>query len=136
MRTLSFCPSSSPAPLPPVLLLPLTMRLLLAMSKHETNTFSPVPTNLARFRDWSLHEGAEVIRVYRNTNHPLAAFLDLAEAAGAEVVTPIAAEAMPSGVVEREAYEYITGRILAALKEGKFDGVMLDLHGAMVGDSH
>ena len=25
------------------------MRLLIAMMKHETNTFSPVPTPLARF---------------------------------------------------------------------------------------
>src|SRR5438105_13677168 len=29
---------------------PVTMRLLIAMMKHETNTFSPVPTPLARFR--------------------------------------------------------------------------------------
>ncbi len=34
------------------------MRLLLAMMKHETNTFSPIPTDLQRFRDWGLHEGA------------------------------------------------------------------------------
>ena len=28
------------------------MRLLLAMFKHETNTFSPIVTDLARFEAW------------------------------------------------------------------------------------
>jgi microcystin degradation protein MlrC len=109
------------------------MRLLLAMMKHETNTFSPVPTPLQRFRDWGLHEGEAVVRAYRGTNHPIAAYIDLAEEAGAEIVTPVAAEAMPSGPVSREAYDYLTGRILDALRDqGPFDAALLDLHGAMV----
>jgi microcystin degradation protein MlrC len=102
------------------------------MMKHETNTFSPIPTDLQRFRDWGLHEGSAVVRAYKGTNHPTAAYLDLAEESGADVVTPIAAEAMPSGYVKREAYDYITGRILDALAEGGFDAAFLDLHGAMV----
>jgi microcystin degradation protein MlrC len=110
------------------------MRILIAMMKHETNTFSPVPTDLARFRAWGLHEGSDVVRAYRGTNHPLAAFLDVAERAGAEVVTPIAAEAMPSGYVQREAYEYLTGAILESWGRGGFDAALLDLHGAMVAE--
>lgn len=109
------------------------MRFLLAMMKHETNTFSPVPTPLQRFRDWGMHEGEAVVSAYRGTNHPIAAYLDIAAEAGAEIVTPIAAEGMPSGPVEREAYEYLTGRILDALRDqGPFDAAFLDLHGAMV----
>lgn len=110
------------------------MRILAAMMKHETNTFSPVPTDLARFRAWGLYENEAVVSAYRGTNHPLAAYLDLAEERGAEVVTPVAAEAMPSGLVEREAYEYLVGRILDALRGGGFDCAMLDLHGAMVAE--
>lgn len=109
------------------------MRLLLAMMKHETNTFSPVPTPLQRFRDWGLHEGDGVVTAYRGTNHPLAAYLDLAAEIGAEIVTPIAAEGMPSGPVAPEAYSYLTGKILDALSaQGPFDAALLDLHGAMV----
>jgi microcystin degradation protein MlrC len=108
------------------------MRFLLAMLKHETNTFSPVPTPLQRFRDWGLREGADVLRFYRQTNHPIAAYLDLAEAEGASVVTPVAAEAMPSGPVEKEAYRYLTRRILEAVETGGIDAAFLDLHGAMV----
>jgi microcystin degradation protein MlrC len=110
------------------------MRLLIAMMKHETNTFTPVVTDLKRFRDWGLHEGEAVVRAYRGTNHPLAAFLDLAEAAGADIVTPVAAEAMPGGPVTKEAYDYLTGRILDALDAGPVDAALLDLHGAMVPD--
>jgi microcystin degradation protein MlrC len=110
------------------------MRFLVAMMKHETNTFSPVPTDLQRFRDWGLHEGEAVVRAYRGTNHPLAAFLDIAAEAGAEVVTPVAAEAMPSGYVQRAAYDYLTGRILDALGKGRYDAALLDLHGAMVAE--
>ena len=36
------------------------MRLLIAMMKHETNTFSPVPTDWRRFEDWGLYRGEEV----------------------------------------------------------------------------
>ena len=110
------------------------MRLLLAMMKHETNTFSPIPTDLQRFRDWGLYEGEAVAQAYAGTNHPLGAYLDLAREAGAEVVTPVAAEAMPSGPVEKQAYDTITGRILDALEGGGFDGALLDLHGAMVAE--
>jgi microcystin degradation protein MlrC len=110
------------------------VRFLIAMMKHETNTFSPIPTDLQRFRDWGLHEGEAVARAYRGTNHPIAAFLALAAEAGAEIVTPVAAEAMPSGPVQRAAYEYLTGRILDALAEGGFDAAFLDLHGAMVAE--
>jgi microcystin degradation protein MlrC len=110
------------------------MRILAAMLKHETNTFSPVPTDLARFRAWGLYEGEAVRQAYRGTNHPLAAYLDLADERGAAIVTPVAAEAMPSGLVQREAYEHLTGLILDALREGGFDCAMLDLHGAMVAE--
>ncbi len=110
------------------------MRILTAMLKHETNTFSPVPTDLARFRAWGLYEGEDVKQAYKGTNHPLAAYLDLAEERGAEIVTPVAAEAMPSGLVQRTAYEYLTGLILGELAKGGFDCAMLDLHGAMVAE--
>lgn len=110
------------------------MRLLIAMMKHETNTFSPIPTDLQRFRDWGLYEGEDVVRAYAGTNHPTAAYLDIAKEIGAEIVTPVAAEAMPSGPVQRDAYEYITGRILDALRQGGIDAALLDLHGAMVAE--
>ncbi len=105
------------------------MRLMLAMMKHETNTFSPVPTPLARFHP--LYDEAAIV-AYRGTGTGLGAYLDLAQREGAEIVLPIAASAPPSGPVEGGAYAEITERICAAAAEGTFDGILLDLHGAMV----
>src|SRR6185437_10720443 len=113
------------------------MRLLIAMMKHETNTFSPVPTPLARFGHGPgpLY-GDAAIRAYRGTGSGLGAYLDLAARENAEVVLPIAAGAPPSRPVDDAAFEHIAGMICAAVKQGGYDGIMLDLHGAMVTESH
>src|SRR6516164_1724510 len=108
------------------------MRLLIAMMKHETNTFSPVPTPLARFRPLY---GEAAIRAFRGTGTGLGAYLDLAEREGAEIVVPIAAGAPPSSPVDDSAYTHITDTICEAVARGGFDGIMLDLHGAMVTES-
>jgi microcystin degradation protein MlrC len=113
------------------------MRVVIAQMKHETNTFSPVPTPLARFAGDSEvpPEGADAYQAYKGTGSAIAAFIELAEEAGAEIVLPVAANAWPSGKVEDAAFEYIAGRICAAVADG-CDAVLLDLHGAMVTHSH
>jgi microcystin degradation protein MlrC len=112
------------------------MRLLIAMMKHETNTFSPVPTPLQRFGygPGPLY-GEAAIAAYRGTGSGLGAYLDLAMREGADIALPIAASAPPSRPVEGAAYEHIAGTICDAVAKGGFDGIMLDLHGAMVTDS-
>ncbi len=109
------------------------MRLLIAQMKHETNTFSPVPTPLARFAHGAArpYEGEEIRAAFKGTGTAIGAFIDLAERAGAEMVLPIAGDAPPSGPVEAAAYEYIAGRIVEAAAKG-CDAILLDLHGAMV----
>jgi len=113
------------------------MRLLIAMMKHETNTFSPVPTPLARFghAPGPLY-GEAAIKAYRGTGSGLGAYIELAEREGAEIVLPIAAGAPPSRPVDNDAYEHIAGNICDAVKQGRFDGIMLDLHGAMVTETY
>jgi microcystin degradation protein MlrC len=112
------------------------MRLLLAMMKHETNTFSPVPTPLARFghSPGPLY-GEAAIAAFRGTGSGLGAYLDIAAREKAEVVLPIAAGAPPSRPVEDSAFEHIADHICEAVSKGGFDGIMLDLHGAMVTES-
>lgn len=109
------------------------MRLVIAQMKHETNTFSPVPTPLARFAvDGNVPpEGSAVRAACASTGSAIAAFIELADAAGAEVVLPVAANAWPSGPVDEAAYEHMASRIVEAVARG-CDGVLLDLHGAMV----
>jgi microcystin degradation protein MlrC len=110
------------------------MRLVIAMMKHETNTFSPVPTDWQRFQEWGAHLGDAARRAYEGTAMPIGAYLQLAREVGAEVVTPVAAEAMPSGPVAADAYEFMCDAIVDAVRKG-CDAAMLDLHGAMVADT-
>jgi microcystin degradation protein MlrC len=113
------------------------MRLLIAMMKHETNTFSPVPTPLARFGHGPgpLY-GDDAIEAFRGTGSGLGAYLDIAAREKAEIELPIAASASPSRPVDNAAYAHIADRICDAVTKGGFDGIMLDLHGAMVTETY
>ena len=88
------------------------MRIVIAMMKHETNTFSPIVTDWDRFQQWGAYQGAAVQQIYEGTGMPVAAYMKLARARDAEIVTPIAAEAMPSGPVLEQAYEQSNGHRL------------------------
>ena len=67
-------------------------RYVLALVKHETNTFSPIDTPLSSFGHGEGPAfGHEVVDRFRGTNTPLAAYLDLAAREHAEIVTPVAA---------------------------------------------
>jgi len=109
----------------------MTLRAVISMMKHETNTFSPVPTPLERFGDPHVPVGTEVFRRFKGTGTAIGAFLDVAEAERMEIVTPIAASAAPSGPVQATAYATLCDAICEAVARG-CDVCFLDLHGAMV----
>ena len=110
------------------------MRWLLAMIKHETNTFSPVPTPLERFFRGSAEpvSGDAAVALYGGTNSGLAGYLDVARETGADVTIPVAAAAWPSGPATAETYRALCQPVLDELARGGYDAVLLDLHGAMV----
>ena len=110
------------------------MRVVIAMMKHETNTFSPVPTPLSRFDNGGPEWNGQALAAYSGTATPMGAFIDLAKAEGAEIVTPVAAEAWPSGPVQDSAYARLCDAIAEEVDKG-CDLVLLDLHGAMVTES-
>ncbi|MDK8875129.1 M81 family metallopeptidase [Paracoccus sp. SSJ] len=107
-------------------------RLVLARLNHETNTFSPVKTPLAAFAPrW----GEDALAAAENYPAAIGAFHAFARRIGAEIEVPVLAHAMPSGPVEDDAFEAMAQAILAAVERG-CDGILLDLHGAMVTRSH
>lgn len=106
------------------------MKVLIARLNHETNTFSPVATPLASFDP---QYGADGYRAARGSRTAAGAFIDLAEAAGAEIVVPVIAGANPSGRVAAAAYTHLTDTIVEAAVG--CDAVLLDLHGAMVAEN-
>ncbi|MBM3531748.1 MAG: M81 family metallopeptidase [Alphaproteobacteria bacterium] len=107
------------------------MRLVVAAMLHETNTFSPIPTDVARFGHRAMLKGKEARDYFKGTNTAIAAFIDQAEAMKAEMTIPITASAVPSGKVAAKAYKVITDAICEAIDKG-CDAALLDLHGAMV----
>lgn len=108
------------------------MRIVIAQMSHETNTFSPVPTDLKRFSGGRAEPmaGLAALERFRDTASCMGGYIKVAEAAGAEIDIPVVAGAPPSGPVEDDAYEYIVEKIVAAASG--CDAMMLDLHGAMV----
>ena len=112
------------------------MKIGIAMMSHETNTFSPVITDLDRFScrtrraiAWSGGAG-----VYRGTASCLGGYIEVAEKQSVDIEMGIAASAPPSGPVENEAYSYMCDAIVELA--GRVDGLLLDLHGAMTTQSH
>lgn len=106
------------------------MQIVVARLNHETNTFSPVVTTLASF-DPQWDEAARIFG--KGSNTALGAFHDYAERIGAQLVTPLAATANPSGPVDNQSFETMAAAILGAVEAG-CDAILLDLHGAMVTD--
>ncbi|MEG2817298.1 MAG: M81 family metallopeptidase, partial [Comamonas sp.] len=113
------------------------MRFVIALMRHETNTFSPIATPLTAFNRGSDTNGPAVgenaIRSCEGTNNAAAAFIDIVRRQGDEFVMALLGNAVPSGIVTAEAFEFMSERIVSAVREG-CDAVMLDLHGAMVAE--
>ncbi len=107
------------------------MNVGIAMMSHETNTFSPVITDLERFSGGRAQplQGPEAVRIYRDTASCLGGYIDVATERGATITMGIAAGAPPSGRVENDAYEYMCEQIVGLA--GSVDALLLDLHGAM-----
>jgi microcystin degradation protein MlrC len=113
----------------------MTKRVLIAGFKHETNTFSKLPTTLDSYRARGLHHGAAIRDAFTGTNTEIAAFLDGATRHGWEAVLAVAADATPSGRLTEVTYEAIAGEILSVAEaSGPLDAVLLNLHGAMVAE--
>ena len=109
------------------------MRFFVAMFSHETNTFSTIPTDRRQFEARDLRYGGEILETYRGTGTCLGGMIDTAAARGVTLAPSIAAAASPAGRVTKDVYRDVTERLLADLRAaGLLDGVLLDLHGAMV----
>ena len=111
------------------------MRIAVGCIGHETNTFSPVVTTIDNFKKGSYHRGDEIIAAFRSTRTITGGFLDIAEQLNLQPVPLLWAFATPSGMVEHAAYETLKAEFLTLLQNaGELDGILLDLHGAMVTD--
>ena len=112
-------------------------RVLIASFKHETNTFSAAPTDVAAFEARYCYRGAEIAQHLGGTPSEMAAFLDAGKRYGWDLTCTIAVSATPGGKVTGAAYDEFSGEILRAIDDGApFDAILLALHGAMVVADH
>jgi microcystin degradation protein MlrC len=112
------------------------MRIAVGGFMHESNTFAPLPADLARFREGSLTYGDAVIPVWQEAHHELGGFIEGAAKFGYELVPIAMAWATPAGPVSDEFFDHFTDALATGCKLARADGVLLALHGAMVTPKH
>lgn len=98
---------------------------------HETNTFSPLLT--VHPQRWFV--GAELEGGFRGTSSVVGGMIDGAAASGYEVVPIFGALAIPAGLIPRVAADEIRAAVAVGLEAaGRLDGILLELHGALVAE--
>jgi microcystin degradation protein MlrC len=118
------------------------MRIASGGIQHETNTFAVTPATIDDFvRDSNCGpnmDGGDVIfERYRNTAAIHGGYIAGAEAAGIELIPVMCVRAQPSGRVEQASLDKMLDLMCERFKAVlPVDGILLDLHGAMVSDDH
>jgi microcystin degradation protein MlrC len=113
------------------------MRIATGGISHETSTFAPTPTRLSDFQTGlGLFRGDAILERFRRTNNCTGGFIAAAERHGIDLVPLLWTFAYPGGIIPRADYEVLKNeflqRLAQAASQHRVDGVLLDLHGAMV----
>ncbi len=114
-------------------------RIAVAGFQHETNTFSPIPTTFKDFASGGINtpgilKGNDILYFQsREMNNATSGFLRKADALGMECIPLLWAEAEPSDKMSAETFDQLMTMFEVEFKtSAPFDGVFLDLHGAMI----
>ena len=99
---------------------------------HETNTFGATRTTVSEFADFELLAGDAVAQANAGVGSVLGGFLD---APDLDLVPVFSAGAWPSGTIDEATMVELFDRARVQLRAaGGLDGVLVNLHGAMVAD--
>jgi microcystin degradation protein MlrC len=110
------------------------MRILLAAIRHETNSFSPLPTPFASFfPDGEPVTGDAVLAAHDGAKTAFGGLLDAARDADADIALPLFADALPSAPASAVTLDRLITLLLAGDDDAP-DAMLLDLHGAMTLD--
>jgi len=112
------------------------MRIAIGGFFHESNTFCRPFTELADYERTRLYRGAEMIAPLRGTDTEIGGFLRGADELGFEAVPTYYAWAWPAGPLTDACFRTILDRLKTEIDAaGPVDGVLLQVHGAMVSQS-
>lgn len=113
------------------------MRIFCASIATETNTFSPLRTDMSDFRESFYAAPGEHPETPTLCSAVFTVARARAKAEGWELVEGTATWAEPGGLVNRETYETLRDEVLGQLRAAMpVDGVVLGLHGAMVAQDY
>ncbi|WP_435103559.1 M81 family metallopeptidase [Arhodomonas sp. AD133] len=113
------------------------MKAFVASIATETNTFSPVYTDMSSFKASLYAPPGEHPETPTLCSAPFIACRRRFAELGWELVEGTAAWAEPGGLVNRATYEGLRDEVLGQLRAAMpVDGVILGLHGAMVADGY
>lgn len=111
------------------------MRVFTAALATETNTFAPMPTGLASYRERGYYKAGTHPETLSFFAGPLWAARERGRRLGWQVIEGVVAAAQPSGITSREAWDTLREELLADLRAAlPVDMVVLGLHGAMVAE--
>lgn len=114
----------------------MAFRVLTGLFGHESNSFSQLPTTRNNFEDYLLAFSDDVPAAIDGGRIEPAGVEEAAQRYGWELIRTLVAWATPSGSLTRDAWQMGLDAIVgAAQKEGPFDGILLNLHGAMAAES-
>ena len=101
--------------------------------QHESNTFSPLPTDLD---DFTIGVGDELVHRWGSSHSEVAGFLSGLAGEDVEAFPLYMATATPSGTVTTDAFRHIVDSIEGVLDAGpELDGLLVAPHGAGVSES-
>lgn len=101
---------------------------------HESNTFVQRPMTLDDFRD-AWHERDDIVTALAGTQTVTGGFIDGARSHGFDVAPAVHIWGTPAGPVTRPAFDALCDALRSGLERaGRLDGLLLELHGAMVAD--
>lgn len=113
------------------------MRIFTASLATETNTFSPVPTDMEAFKAAFYAGPGEHPDTPTLCSSPVLILRRRAQAEGFTAIEGTSCWAEPAGLIQRQTYETLRDQILGELKASMpVDGVVLGLHGAMVAQGY
>lgn len=118
------------------------MKVISAGIQHETNTFAEGQTTVRDFiRDSHLGEelagGDLIFERFAGTQTIQGGYIAGAQESDFELVPVLNVRAQPSGIVAKESFNFLKSLMIQRIREAlPAEGILLDLHGAMVTEEH
>ncbi|PXY19442.1 M81 family metallopeptidase [Prauserella muralis] len=113
------------------------MRFAILGLFHETNTFSATPADRRLFTANGILRGKEIVDQHAGSSTTIGGYLAGTRRLGIDAVPLVFAFVTPVGPITEDAFDALVGEMTGELtRQGPWDGVLLNIHGAAVAERH